>query len=60
MVGTSIIKALEKNKFQNDANVILNVRKAYCIKEEGRVKESNFAAIVPEIVQEGNTDILAV
>ena len=32
--------------------------KAYCIEEEGRYKESNFAAIVPDVVRKGDVDIL--
>ena len=39
-------------------NVNLTVKKAYCIKEEGRFKDSNFTAIVPEIVKKGGIDTL--
>ena len=57
-VGTSISKALDRKKFEKDMNVDLTVVKAYCIKEEGRFKKANFAAIVPEIVQKGDLDTL--
>ena len=57
-LGTSLSKALDKNKFEKDLNVNLVVKNAYCIKEEGRYKKSNFAAIVPEIVEKGDFDTL--
>ena len=57
-VGTSLSKPLDKKKFENDTNVDLTLAKAYCIKEEGRFKESNFTAIVPELVEMGAMDTL--
>ena len=57
-VGTSLSKALDEEKFENDANVDLTVEKAYCIAEEGRYKNKNFAAIVPKIVERGDIDTL--
>ena len=56
--GTSVSKALDRKKFEKNANVDLNVVKAYCIGEEGRYKESNFTAIVPELVSKGGIDTL--
>ena len=57
-VGTSISKVLDREKFEKDVKVDLTVEKAYCIKEEGRFKKLNFAAIVPEIVNKGEVDTL--
>ena len=36
----------------------LTLKRAYCIKEEGRFKGSNFTAIVPELVKNGGIDTL--
>ena len=57
-VGTSLSKALDRKKFEKDLDIELEVKKAYCIKKEGRFKESNFTAIVPEIVKKNDTDTL--
>ena len=57
-VGTSISKALDKNKFEHDTEVELTTEKAYCIKEEGRYPKDNFSAKVPEIVRKGDVDTL--
>ena len=57
-VGTSISKALNKDKFEKDINVDLSVEKAFCIKEEGRYKDLNFSAVVLEIVKNGDADIV--
>ena len=55
-VGTSLSKPLDKKKFEHDAEVNLTVKKAYCIRAEGRFKEANFTAIVPELVKKGGID----
>ena len=57
-VGTSISKVLDKGKLEQDLNVKLNAIKAYCVNEEGKFPESNFNAIVPKIVDKGETDTL--
>lgn len=57
-VGTSLSKALNRKKFENDADVELTVVKAYCIKEEGLYKKTNFQATVPEIVKNGSADTI--
>ena len=57
-VGTSISKAVDKKKFEKDLNVDMTVAKAHCIKEEGHNEESNFSAIVPEIVQKDGADTI--
>ena len=36
----------------------LNLKRAYCIKEEGRYKGSNFTAVVPDLVEKGGMDTL--
>ena len=51
-------KALDKDKFEKDMNVDLSVEKAFCIKEEGRYKDLNFSAVVPEIDKNGDADIV--
>ena len=57
-IGTSLSKVLDRKKVENDLNVELTVKKAYCIKEEGRYKKSNFSSIVPEVVKAGDVDTL--
>ena len=57
-VGTSLSKALDRKKFEDDTHVDLTVVKAYCIGEEGRFKDSNFTATVPELVSQGGIDTL--
>ena len=57
-VGTSLSKPLDKKKFEHDSDVNLTVKKAYCIKAEGRFKEANFTAIVPELVKKGGIDTM--
>ena len=57
-VGTSLSKALDKTKFENDLNVDLTVERANCIKEEGYCKTKSFTKIVPEIVEKGGIDTL--
>ena len=57
-VGTSISKALDREKFEKDLNVDLTVVKAYCIEEEGRFQKTNFRAIVPDVVAKGGIDTL--
>ena len=57
-VGTSLSKALDRKKLENDLHIDLKVEKAYCIGEEGRFKETNFTAKVPEIVHKGGVDTL--
>ena len=59
-IGTSISKALDKSKFEKDLNVNLNITKAYCIKEEAnaRYKEANFKAIVPEVIEKQEPDVV--
>ena len=49
---------MDIKKFESDANVNLNLEKAYCIKEEGRFKKDNFSALVPELVKKGGIDTL--
>ena len=57
-IGSSISKVLDKDKFERDLNVDLTAIKAYCIEEEGRYKDKDFRAIVPEVVKQGNVDTL--
>ena len=57
-VGTSVSKALDREKFEKDLNVDLTVVKAYCIEEEGRFPKSNFRAIVPDVVEKDGIDTL--
>ena len=57
-VGTSVSKAVNKKKFENDLNVEMTVVRADCIKEEGHHKESNLNAIVPEIVENEGADTI--
>ena len=59
-LGTSLSKGLDKEKFEKDANVDLTIEKAFCIKDEGRFKDRNFSAILPEIVKKGDVDTSAV
>ena len=59
-IGTSISKALNKEKVEQDVNVDIKMTRAYCIQEEenARFKNSNFKAIVPEVVKKECPDIL--
>ena len=59
-IGTSISNVLDKKRFEKDCNVKLRMVKAYCIDEEenARFKESNFAAVVPKVTKEKDTDVL--
>ena len=54
---TSISKAPDRKKFENDTNTKLKVVKAYCIKEEGFYPKSNFCAIVPEELRNKTADV---
>ena len=59
-IGTSLSKALNKNKFEQDLNVDLSVSRAYCIKEEDKAKykKENFEEIVPKVIVREEPDIL--
>ena len=57
-MGTSISKALDQEKVEKDTNEELTVVKANCIEEEGRYKDANFSAAVPENVKKGDVDTL--
>ena len=57
-VGTSISKVLNKKKLENDLDVELTSVKAYCVQEEGRFPESNFKAVVPKVLENGNVGTL--
>ena len=59
-IGTSISNVLDKNKFERDCNVELNVVKAYCIdkEENARYKDANFKTVVPETIKKKQTDSL--
>ena len=46
------------NKLEKDLDVELTIRKAYCIKREGRFPDKNFEEISPEIIKTGHTDTL--
>ena len=62
-IGTSISKALDKNKFKNDNKVKLKIVKAYGITEDEktpfprdafRFPSKNFKAVVPEVLEDEN------
>ena len=59
-IGTYISKALNKDKLENDINAKVKMTKAYCIKEEenARYKNTNFKAIVPEVVKKETPEML--
>ena len=57
-VGTSISEALDVKKFEKDTGSQVTVERAYCIENEGRFKDINFSAVVPEIVKKGDVDTL--
>ena len=59
-IGTSLSKALNKEKFEEDLNVDLSVSRAYCIKEEDNAKygKENFEEIVPKVAVKEEPDIL--
>ena len=57
-VGTSLSKALDKNKVEKDLDVELSVKKAYCVKKEGRFPDENFETSVPQITKDGQIDTL--
>ena len=57
-IGTSISKALKKEKIEQDLNVRVTAIKAYCVNEEGRYPKSNFKAIIPDIVKKKDVDTL--
>ena len=62
-IGTSISKALDKNKFENDNKVELKIVKAYGITEDEktpfprdsfRFPSKNFKTVVPEVLEDEN------
>ena len=57
-IGTSLSKALDKDEFDKDDN--LNINRTYCIKEEAiaRFKKTNCKAVVPEVIDRYEPDIL--
>ena len=59
-IGTSISNVMDKKKFERECDIDLKMVKAYCIDEEdkARYKESNFKAVVPQVLAEDETDIL--
>ena len=59
-IGTSLSKALNKEKFEEDLNVDLSVSRAYCIKVEDNAKyrNENFEEIVPKVIEKEEPDIL--
>ena len=59
-IGTSLSKAQNKNKFEQDLNVDLSVSRAYCIKEgeKAKYKKENFEEIVPKVIVKEEPDIL--
>ena len=57
-IGSSISKALDANKFEDDTNTELTVVRAYCVNEEGKIPKSNFKAIVPAVVQKEDADTI--
>ena len=57
-VGTSLSKVLDKKKVEKDQGVELNAVKAYYVKEEGRIENESFEAIVPDVIKAGHIDTL--
>ena len=59
-IGTSISKALNKDKLEKDIDAEVKITRAYCIKEEenARYKKTNFRAVVPAVVENEKPDIL--
>ena len=49
---------MDSKKFEKETNTKLTVERAYCIENEGRFKDINFTAVVPEIVKKGEVDTL--
>ena len=59
-IGTSISKALDKDKFEKDLNIQLKITRAYCIEEEenARFKKKHFREIVPKVVEKEDPDTI--
>ena len=59
-IGTSVSKALDKEKVEKDTNTDISITQVYCIKEEesDRLSKNNVKDMVPKVVVKEKPDIL--